>query len=157
MSSTSSCSTFTHSTGPIPSGKSKISGSENGSVVYQPRSRSQITGGLRHSSIVVQIEKVGREVVAVDHEVGAVADPDVVDLGEELVGRVAGEDVREPRLDADPHEREQAALAPLLLLRELRVAELLAGRTALGCGESVIAMSRYVQPASKAACEDRPG
>ena len=59
MRSTSSCSTFTHSTGPIPSGKSKTSGSEKGSVVYQPRSRSQITGGLRHSSIVVQIEKVG--------------------------------------------------------------------------------------------------
>ncbi len=58
-SSTSSCSTLTHSTAPIPSGKSKTSGSENGSVVYQPRSRSQITGGFRHSSIVVQIEKVG--------------------------------------------------------------------------------------------------
>ena len=59
ISSTSSCSTLTHSTGPIPSGKSNTSGSENGSVVYQPRSRSQITGGLRHSSIVVQIENVG--------------------------------------------------------------------------------------------------
>ncbi len=58
-SSTSSCSTFTHSIGPIPSGNSNTSGSENGSVVYQPRSLSQITGGLRHSSIVVQIEKVG--------------------------------------------------------------------------------------------------
>ena len=58
-SSTSSCSTFTHSTGPIPSGKSKTSGSENGAVVNQPRSFSQITGGFRHSSIVVQIEKVG--------------------------------------------------------------------------------------------------
>ena len=59
ISSTSSCSTLTHSTGPMPSGKSKTSGSENGGVVYQPRSRSQITGGLRHSSIVVQIENVG--------------------------------------------------------------------------------------------------
>ena len=58
-SSTSSCSTLTHSTGPIPSGKSNTSGSEKGSVVYQPRAFSQITGGLRHSSIVVQIEKVG--------------------------------------------------------------------------------------------------
>ena len=58
-SSTSSCSTLTHSTGPIPSGKSNTSGSENGAVVNQPRSRSQITGGLRHSSIVVQMEKVG--------------------------------------------------------------------------------------------------
>jgi hypothetical protein len=58
-STTSSCSTFTHSSGPIPSGKSNTSGSENGSVVKNPRSRSQISGGLRHSSIVVQIENVG--------------------------------------------------------------------------------------------------
>ncbi len=36
-SSTSSCSTFTHSTGPMPSGKSKTSGSLKGSVVNQPR------------------------------------------------------------------------------------------------------------------------
>ena len=28
---------MTHSTGPIPAGKSKTSGCENGSVVYQPR------------------------------------------------------------------------------------------------------------------------
>ena len=59
MSSTSSCSTFTHSTGPMPSGNTNVSGSEKGGVVNQPRSRSQITGGLRHSSIVVQIENVG--------------------------------------------------------------------------------------------------
>ena len=59
ISSTSSCSTLTHSTGPMPSGKSKTSGSLNGSVVNQPRSFSQITGGLRHSSIVVQIENDG--------------------------------------------------------------------------------------------------
>ncbi len=59
ISRTSSCSTFTHSTGPMPSGKSKTSGSENGAVVNQPRSRSQITGGFRHSSMVVQIENDG--------------------------------------------------------------------------------------------------
>ncbi len=58
-SSTSSCSTFTHSTGPMPSGKSKTSGSLNGAVVNHPRSFSQTTGGLRHSSIVVQIENDG--------------------------------------------------------------------------------------------------
>ena len=57
--STSSCSTFTHSTGPMPSGKSNVSGSLNGGVVYQPRPSSQMTGGLRHSSIVVQIENDG--------------------------------------------------------------------------------------------------
>ena len=59
INSTSSCSTFTHSTGPMPSGKSNTSGSLNGGVVNQPRSRSQITGGLRHSSMVVQMEKLG--------------------------------------------------------------------------------------------------
>ena len=58
-SSTSSCSTLTHSTGPMPSGKVKTSGSLNGAVVYQPRSRSHTTGGFRHSSMVVQIENVG--------------------------------------------------------------------------------------------------
>ena len=56
---TSSCSTFTHSTGPIPSGKSKISSSENGSVVYQPRPSSQTSGGFKHSSMVVQMENDG--------------------------------------------------------------------------------------------------
>ena len=37
ISSTSSCSTLTHSTGPMPSGKSNTSGSLNGGVVNQPR------------------------------------------------------------------------------------------------------------------------
>ena len=59
INTTSSCSTFTHSTGPMPSGKSKISSSENGVVVYQPRPSSQTRGGFRHSSIVVQIENDG--------------------------------------------------------------------------------------------------
>ena len=59
ISTTSSCSTLTHSTGPIPAGKSNTSGSLNGSVVKWPRSRSQISGGFRHSSMVVQIEKDG--------------------------------------------------------------------------------------------------
>ena len=38
---TSSCSTFTHSTGPIPAGKLNVSGSLNGSVVNHPLSFSQ--------------------------------------------------------------------------------------------------------------------
>ena len=58
-SSTSSCSTWTHSMGPMPSGKMKRSAPANGSRVYQPRSLSQTTGGLRHSSMVVQMEKTG--------------------------------------------------------------------------------------------------
>ncbi len=59
MRSTSSCSTFTHSTGPMPSGNSNVSGSEKGGVVNQPRSASQMAGGLRHSSMVVQMENDG--------------------------------------------------------------------------------------------------
>ena len=59
MSRTSSCSTLTHSTGPIPAGKTKVSGSLNGSVAYHCRPRSHTIGGFRHSSIVVQMENVG--------------------------------------------------------------------------------------------------
>src|ERR1044071_4839897 len=58
-SKTSSCSTLTTSMGPIPSGNSNVSCSEKGSVVNQPLSFSQITGGFKHSSIVVQMEKLG--------------------------------------------------------------------------------------------------
>src|SRR5215212_3808306 len=58
-SKTSSCSTLTTSIGPIPSGNSNVSCSEKGSVVNQPLSFSQSTGGFKHSSIVVQIEKLG--------------------------------------------------------------------------------------------------
>ena len=36
-----------------------FSASQNGAVVYQPFSFSQITGGFKHSSMVVQIEKLG--------------------------------------------------------------------------------------------------
>ena len=59
--STSSCSTLTHSTGPMPSGKSKTSGSENGAVVCHSPS-CHTTGGLRHSSIVVHIENDGAKI-----------------------------------------------------------------------------------------------
>jgi hypothetical protein len=53
-----------------------------------------------------------RELVALDLEVRAVADRDLVDLGEEVVGCVAREDVGEPGLDADPDERQQAGVGP---------------------------------------------
>ncbi len=50
----------------MPSGKSKTSGSEKGGSVKNPfsrspppRSRSHTTGGLRHSSMIVHIEKPG--------------------------------------------------------------------------------------------------
>ena len=72
MSSTSSCSTWTHSTGPMPSGKSNTSGSLNAGSVKKPASTppparrpaafSHTTGGLRHSSMIVHIEKPGAKV-----------------------------------------------------------------------------------------------
>jgi hypothetical protein len=63
----------------------------------------------------------GREVIAVHAQVRAVPDGHLVDLGEEVIGRVSREDVREAGLDPDPDEREQPGLAPALVLRELRV------------------------------------
>ena len=75
-------------------------------MVNQPRSRSQITGGLRHSSMVVQIEKDGGEVVAGDGEVGAVADTELVDRREQVVGRVPREDIGQARLDTDADQRQ---------------------------------------------------
>ena len=54
----------------------------------------------------------GGEVVALDDEVGAVADPDLVDLREQLVGGVAREDVGRAGLDPDPDERQLALLRP---------------------------------------------
>ncbi len=53
----------------------------------------------------------GCELVAVDLEIRAVADPDRVDLGEELVAGVAGEDVGEAR--ARPRSRRARAGRPL--------------------------------------------
>ena len=59
MSSTSSCSTFTHSYAPMPAGKWNTSGSLKHSVVKRPRDFSHTIGGFKHSSMVVQMENVG--------------------------------------------------------------------------------------------------
>jgi hypothetical protein len=50
---TSSCSTLTHSTAPMPSGNSNVSGSLKGCVVYHPLLASHTNGGFKHSSITV--------------------------------------------------------------------------------------------------------
>ncbi len=63
------------------------------------------------------------EVVAVDDEVGAVTDADLVDLAEQFVGGVAGRDVGEPGLDTHADERHQAAVLPRRVFGELTVAE----------------------------------
>ncbi len=134
MRSTSSCSTCTHSTGPMPPGKSNTSGSWNAGTVYQPpsgspaRDASQITGGLRHSSMVVQIEndgaKIGSPSSPSTSRFDAVPGPELVDVGEQVVGRVSGEDVGQPRLDSDAEQRQPSRVGPPLRLRELQVAEL---------------------------------
>ena len=79
MRSTSSCSTLTHSSGPMPAGKSNTSGSLNGGVVNQPRPRSHTTGGLRHSSIERPDRERRRELVTLHAEVRAVAHAQLVD------------------------------------------------------------------------------
>ncbi len=102
----------------MPSGNTNTSGSLNGGVVNQPASFSQITGGLRHSSIVVQIENDGAKISlpssSVHDEVGAVAHAELVDLElEQVVGGVAGEHVAQPGLDAHAHQREPARGLPV--------------------------------------------
>ena len=64
-----------------------------------------------------------REVVPGDDEVRPVAHAQLVDLVEQLVLRVAGEDVRQARLHPDADERQAPGILPLLLLGELCVAE----------------------------------
>ncbi len=86
-----------------------------------------------------------REVVALDDEVRAVADADLVDLGEQLVGRMAGEDVGRAGLDADPDEREQALLLPCPRALELVVAELHAGQLERPLGMRLGERHRHVE------------
>ena len=66
MSSTSSCSTFTHSTGPMPSGKTNVSGSLKRSVVNQPVAFSQMTRRVQALLDRGPDRERGRELVAVD-------------------------------------------------------------------------------------------
>ena len=67
--------------------------------------------------MMVHIEKLGREdlvaVVVAHGEVGAVAGAELVDLREQVVGGVAGEDVGEPGLDADADQGQPAVALPL--------------------------------------------
>ena len=68
-----------------------------------------------------------REVVAVDGQIRPVARAELVDVGEQVIGGVAGEHVGKPWLDADPDQREPPGGAPLIVDSELLVAELDAG------------------------------
>ena len=61
-------------------GKSKVSGSENGAVVNQPRSASQITRRVEALLDRRPDRERRREVEALDDEVRAVAHTDLVDL-----------------------------------------------------------------------------
>ncbi len=130
----------------MPSGKSKTSGSENGSVVNQPavclpdhrRVEALLDGGPDRER--------RRELVAVDGEVRPVARAQLVDIGEQMVGRIAGEDIGKAGLYTDPDQSEPARGLPLVLDGELLVAELDAGefvRLARDAGcDRLIAMSR---------------
>jgi len=125
-STTSSCSTFTHSTVPIPRGTRRPGlgerlGGVEAALTLPDQRRVQALLDRRPD------RERGREPVALHRQVGPVADADLVDLGEQVVGRIAGEDVGEARLDAHAHEREQAGPLPLRGGGELLVAEHHAG------------------------------
>ncbi len=101
---------------------------------------SQITGGLRHSSIVVHIENDGAKISLPSSSVTTRLAPSRVPSSsisrEQVVGGVPREHVGEPGLDADPDQREPPRALPLLGHGELLVAELDAASSygARGCG-----------------------
>ena len=132
ISSTSSCSTLTHSTGPMPSGKSKVSGSLNGgrgvpAAVFLVDHR-RVEALLDRGPDGERGREGGRPVRSVDHEVCAVANADLVDLAEEVVCGVAGEDVGQAGLDPDADESQPTGLLPLRGGGELLVSELHPGQ-----------------------------
>ena len=62
-----------------------------------------------------------REGIAADLQVAAVADVDLVDLVEQVVRRIAGEDVGQARVHARAQDRQATGGLPLVVLRELVV------------------------------------
>ncbi len=95
--STSSCSTFTHSTGSDAVGEDEGLG-----LAERRRGEPAPVALVDHGRVEALLDRrpdaEGRsEVVALDLEVGAVADADLVDLAEQRVGRVAGEHVGDAR------------------------------------------------------------
>ena len=121
---TSSCSTWATSTSPMPSGSQNFSSSANGSMVYDlvlladdGRLRALLDRG---PDAEAEADALG----AGDLEVAAVTDADLLDLVEEVVGRVAREVVGHAGLDAEAGERVLADLLELGAERVLLVAEL---------------------------------
>ena len=82
---TSSCSTCTHSTGPIPSGKTKRSGSENGGRVEEAALPLPHDGRVEALLDGRPDREHGGERVAFDAQVAARADVDLVDLVEQVL------------------------------------------------------------------------
>ena len=111
ISNTSSCSTLTTSTGPMPSGKSKTRHSEKGSVVPTsvrlPHHR-RVQAFLDHCPDGER----GSEVVARNHHVRGVPNPEFVDVREQVVGGIAGEHVGQSRLHPDAHQCSNPSASP---------------------------------------------
>ena len=82
--------------------------------------------------MVVQMLNTGREGVALDAQVAAVAHVDLVDLVEEVLGGVRGEDIGEAGVHAHAQQREPAAASHCSRHRELVVAQLHAGLAGTG-------------------------
>ena len=143
----------------MPSGKTNVSGSrerrggEPAAIALPDDRRVQALLDRRPD------RERGREVVALDDEVGAVAHADLVDLGEQLVGGVAGE--RRRRARARRRCRRARAGPPASQRRPPRTARRRASRRSPRRGArdgarraSSPCRGRW-QPASNAAVEDR--
>ena len=118
---------MTHSSGPIPAGKAKVSGSENGAVVNRPALLFPHEGRVEALLDGGPDRKRRREVETVDDEVAAVPYTDLVDLREQVIGRVPGEHVGEAGFHAHAHQREESPFLPALVAGELLGAEEHAG------------------------------
>ena len=104
-------------------------------------------------------DREGRcEGVASHLEVGAVAHAALVDRAEQLVGRVPGEHVRQPRLDPYAHQGQPPRFLPGRRLGELLVAQLHAGFFVGALGMGVRQRHRHVEVGGagvERAAEDR--
>ena len=98
------------------------------------------------------------EVIALHREVGAIADPEFIDITEQRVGGVTRKNIGESRFDTETHQRQPPRRLPLRLGGELLIAEFDAGQLVGLLRVSLRQAHRHIQivgAAGQCAVEDR--